>query len=83
MQESRIPATVKVPPMMAQICERGRKGSASEISAEEASDCPAPAPQEGELTHEEMVPLMPILFAILSPAVFRAQGEHYHLCQLL
>lgn len=77
-----MPATVKVPPMMAQICERGRKGSVSEISAEEASGRPVPA-QEGELTHEETVPLVPILFAILSPAVFRAQGDHYHLCQLL
>lgn len=26
----------------------------SEIRAEEASDCPAPAPREGELTHEAL-----------------------------
>lgn len=34
IQESRMPATVKVPPMMAQICKRVREQSVSDISAE-------------------------------------------------
>lgn len=52
MQESRMPATVKVPPMMAQICKRVREQSMSEIGAEEALGCPPPASQEDEFMRE-------------------------------
>lgn len=53
MQESRIPATVKVPPMMAQICKGARGQSVPEISAREAPGGAPPASQADELTHED------------------------------
>lgn len=75
MQESKMPATVKVPPIMAQICKRRREGNVSKISATEASGWPPPVSQEGGLTHEDTLPMKPILFVILSPMVFRAQRK--------
>lgn len=52
----------------------------SEIRAEEAPGWPSPASQEGELTHKDTVPMIAILFAVLSPTVVRAQRKPLITC---
>lgn len=74
MQESRMPATVKVPPMMAQICKRVREQTVcQEISAERHQA--GTLLHHEKLTHEDTLPMIPNWFAILSMRVFRDQRE--------
>lgn len=64
-----MPATVKVPPMMAQICKRVRERSVSEISAEGHQACTLL--HQEKHTHADTLPEIRISLAALSLMVFR------------
>lgn len=68
-----MPATVKVPPMMAQICKRVKEQS---VPREQCRETPGwHLLHHEKLTHEVTLPTIPTSFATLSLMVFRDQRE--------